>query len=79
MCVMTSSGSKKAGSVAVPPVAGERNEPFIQASSSALRTAVNMPSANTSILKKPRMSRSSLSQGTTVRSVIRAGSTGETS
>ena len=48
-------------------------------SASALRIAVSMPRPSTSILKKPSVSRSSLSQGTTVRSCMRAGSTGATS
>src|SRR5690606_21157151 len=56
-----------------------RRPPSAWIDARALRMAVSMPSPSTSILKKPRASMSSLSQGSTVRPSIRAGSTGATS
>ena len=57
-----------------PSGTGKAPSAWIMAS--ALRMAVSMPRPSTSTLKKPSVSMSSLSHGTTVRFGMRAGSTG---
>src|SRR5688572_23042973 len=69
-----SSGTQKlpasSGTQKLPASSGtqkSRSAPSDQANCNALRMAVSIPSANTSILKNPNMSRSSLSHGMTDR------------